>query len=355
MKKTVMFIDDDFVIRDMVEDILNMHDYTPIIRDETVDIEQELSESDINVVITDINMPRITGIEILEQVKKIDPLMPVIILTGSTDTNNLMLAIRLGAYDYLKKPFNMNEFLISVKQAVNDKELKVQNEKYRFHLEEMVSERTQQLQDANVQIEQSMLRAIMGMINALEASDEYTKGHSERVTNMSVLTGISFKMPPRSLEFLRLGALMHDIGKIGITHNVLHKPAKLSSDEYDIMKRHPAIGRKIVEPIRAHKNVLDIIEQHHEKMDGTGYPNGFKGRQLSLFVRIVAVADAYDAMTTNRPYRGKKSNDYAKSELLKYQGVHFDAEVVAHFLKVVESIEKEKKSIAKVDILNSSY
>ncbi len=215
-KKAVLFIDDDFIIRDMVEDILEMHGYTAVVRDETVDVEKELSEQPIDAVITDINMPLISGIDVLKQIRKIDSLMPVIILTGSTDTNNMMLAIKLGAYDYLKKPFNMNEFLISVKQAITDRELKVQNEKYRFHLEEMVTERTKQLQSANIEIEQSMMRAIMGMINALEASDEYTRGHSERVTNMSILTGISFGMSPVELETLRLGGLMHDIGKIGI-------------------------------------------------------------------------------------------------------------------------------------------
>lgn len=341
MSEKILFIDDDFTMREMVEEILLSYGYEPIIQDDTCEISSLINQEDLYAVITDINMPKITGIEILKLVHQYDENLPVILLTGSTDTEDMLHAIKLGAFDYLKKPFNITDLIFTVKQAINDRKLKLQNIQYKLHLEEMVEERTKQLKIANKRIEENTIRAIMGMVNALEARDPYTKGHSERVTNISIAIAERMGFSKPELEILRLGALMHDIGKIGVKQEILHKPKRLTQLEYEQMKLHPSIGRKIISPIQPHPEILAIISQHHECIDGKGYPNGLNSNDITLSARVVAVADAFDAITTSRPYRKALSYDYALNEINKFQNIQFDLEVVKVFNKIVDQIDED--------------
>lgn len=341
LKKKILYIDDDVTMQEMVEEILDMYEYNSVIEDDNCNIKELLEKENIYIVITDINMPKVTGIDILKEVHEIDPNLPVILLTGSTETDDMMQAIKLGAYDYLKKPFNITDLLFTVKQAINDRTLKLQNIEYKQHLEEMVQERTKQLRVANKRIEENTIRAIMGMVNALEARDPYTKGHSERVTNISIEIARLFGYSKRKIDLLRLGALMHDIGKIGVKQSILHKPSRLTDEEYNIMKGHPEIGAHIIEPIQTDDEVLAVIIQHHEHFDGSGYPHNLKSDEITLNSRIVAVADTFDAITTSRPYRDALSYDYALNEINKFSGIQFDPEVVNKFNLCIDKINDE--------------
>ncbi|MEA1972766.1 MAG: response regulator [Candidatus Cloacimonadota bacterium] len=339
--KTVLFLDDDKSTRDIVEEILETNSYNVIVQDDNCDIQKTMQEEELFTIITDINMPKISGLEVLRMVRNIDPNMPVILLTGSTETHDMMQAIKYGAYDYLKKPFTIAELLFSVKQAINDRVLKIENIQYKLHLEEMVQDRTKKLRAANKRIEENTIRAIMSMVNALEARDLYTKGHSERVANISIGIAKLFNYSEHELEILLLGALMHDIGKIGVKEDILHKPSRLTDGEFHTIQTHPLIGAKILEPINLDKEIMAIILQHHEHVDGYGYPNKLTGDNISFNARIVAVADAFDAMTTDRPYRDGDSFEYATNEINFKRNIQFDDTVVDKFNILIKQIDKE--------------
>jgi putative nucleotidyltransferase with HDIG domain len=260
----------------------------------------------------------------LELVGKTDPNIPVILMTGEADQSKMRSAIQLGAFDFLRKPFEIAELHVAVKQALQKNQLLIQNERYRCHLEILVEERTEELFAAKSKLEKHYLNTIHAMVNAMEANDIYTRGHSERVTVLSLMLGKLLKLNNDELKLLRIGALLHDLGKIGIYNTLLNKEQALTLTEYEVMKQHPVIGEKIIGPIGLPGEVHDIILQHHEWFGGGGYPFGKKGKAISHLARIVTIADSYDAMTSRRAYRHNLDPLSASLEIRDKTGVQFD-------------------------------
>jgi putative nucleotidyltransferase with HDIG domain len=248
----------------------------------------------------------------------------------------MQTAIKLGVFDFLRKPFSLSELQISVKQAVQKHLLMMENLQYTEHLEKLVEEKAKELFEAHRLLELNFIRTVLAMINALEACDIYTKGHSERVTNISIIIGQAMNMTLAELKTLRTGAVFHDLGKIGIYPDLLHKPASLSSDELVLLRQHPVVGEKIIRPIALDKEILNIVSQHHERYDGSGYPSGLKNHDISLMAKIVAIADAYDAMTSTRSYRQSLSHAEAYEEIKRCAGTQFDPICVEYFLKAAD-------------------
>ena len=294
-------------------------------------------------------MPKISGLGILKKIKKMDPSLPVIIITGTDSSENIITAIRYGAYDYLKKPFKLPALSITVQEAIKKRKMQLELDRYHQMLEIMVKRRTEQLTNANEKLEQNLIGSILAMVNALEASDKYTKGHSERVTAISLSIGKKLNLSLQELKFLRLGSIMHDIGKIGIAPNILNKPSILNDNEYDIIKSHPNIGKDILEPIDMNQQITEIVNQHHERIDGTGYPKKITGEKINALAKIVSVADTFDAITSNRPYRAAKSKEYAMEELSKSANTQLDKTVVNSFIKnIKEILAKLPENIASI-------
>ncbi|MCD4650699.1 MAG: response regulator [Candidatus Cloacimonetes bacterium] len=335
----LLIIDDDTELLMLMRDTLDFEGYNVTVTDDPTQIHKVADIATIDALLTDINMPQMNGLDVLKNIHNINPEIPVIIITGNADLNNLQAAFRGGAYDYLKKPFNTDELLITVRKAVEKRRFMKELNSYYCLLEEKVIQKTEQLTTANRKIEENLLATILAMINALEASDEYTRGHSERVTKLSLVLGKELGLSIEQLRVLRLGAVLHDIGKIGITHSILTKPSSLLPHEYQTMKEHPTIGHKILEPIDMENGVLDIIGQHHERIDGEGYPEGLKGDEISFLARIVAVADTYDAMTSDRPYRKKLARLVALEEIYNHRSVQFDVRVVDALHRLHDKID----------------
>ena len=193
----------------------------------------------------------------------------------------------------------------------------------------------------------TFLRTLESLATALEARDDYTRGHSQRVCDLSVMIGSKLGLTPDALEELRIGTILHDIGKIGVPDAILNKPGRLTDDEFNFMRTHPVIGYDICRPLMLSEGVLMIIRNHHEKLDGSGYPDGLKGGELPVSLRIVCVADAFDAMSSRRPYRGVMDMTHVMSELSKGAGIQFDS-------VVVESL-KELLAAGELDDLYSAY
>ncbi len=205
---------------------------------------------------------------------------------------------------------------------------------YTIRLESLVAQRTEQLRLAHLNQEVNFLGTILAMVNALEASDIHTKGHLERVMQLSLIIGQQLEFNDSDLRNLRIASILHDIGKIGVYHSLLHKTQKLTEDELLLIRQHPNIGANIIEPIDLNPNVRYIISQHHERIDSGSYPNGLSDEEISVFFKIVAIAVAYDAMTSGRFYREVLTHEEAYYEIKRCIGSQFDPDCADAFLKV---------------------
>ncbi len=339
----ILIIDDDSSILSIIETILSEEPDLEIKSLENpLDALQHISTQEVNVILTDIKLPGMTGIELLERVGKFNPGIQVILMTGYLEAEVMRRAIQLGAFDFLHKPFDYNELILTVRQAQEKYRLLKQNELYHSRLEQLVEQRTLELIQAKAKLENHYLNAINSMINAIEVSDVYTVGHSERVTAISLILGQLMKFSSEELRYLRIGAMLHDLGKVGGINALITKPQRLNGNEYEMVKQHPLYGAKIVEPLGLPQTVSDVILQHHERPDGKGYPNGIVKDQISIYAKIVSIADSYDAMTSQRAYRNNLPPSEALEEIRSKSGTQFDPEItelfVHHFNRILDTL-----------------
>lgn len=285
------------------------------------------TEGEVPICISDIYMPEMDGVTFLREAARRFPDMAVIMLTGVAEVATAVECLQLGALDYISKPVLIEEVRARVDKALEKRALILQNRFYQQHLESRVKE----LDRRN---KQSLINGVQMLVHALEAKDAYTSGHSARVSRYAVKTAVQLGYTGDYLEAIRLGGELHDIGKIGTREGVLNKPGPLSTEEFQHIKTHTTLGEKILMPFLSESpTVLRIVRSHHERMDGTGFPDGLRGDQIPLEARIVSVVDAFDAMTTNRAYRPSRTPPDAVAELQRCAGGHFDERVVEAFLR----------------------
>jgi putative two-component system response regulator len=285
------------------------------------------------LVISDIRMPEMDGLELLKKLKTVNPKMMVIMVTAYPEIDMAVEAMRLGAYDFIIKPADLDLVVMSVRKALERRRLEQEIEAYHNHLEQLVEERTAGLQQAYRILKKAHLDSVKVLAEAIDAKDPYTRGHSDRVRKMSLSIAFHMGFAEDRLEILEYGALLHDIGKIGIKDDVLQKPGPLSPEEYQYIQAHPLIGAKIVEGIEFFKDKLPTIRHHHEHFDGRGYPDGLAGEAIPLEARVIAVPDAFDAMLSQRPHQSIVPLEDILSELEKNKGTQFDPAVLEIFLR----------------------
>ncbi len=350
----ILVVDDEINIRELIKEFLEEEGNFQIITAsngrEALELFQKHSR-EIAIIMSDIKMPLMDGLELLRELRAIEPEAVVVMISALTDIQSAINAMDRGAYSYITKPFKVSELLIMVRRAVEKRKLLLENKMYQKHLEELVAERTLEVRKAYQELDKTYHSTLTALVNALDSRDTETEGHSHRVMSYTLflaeLMGITdFKV----LDTLKTGALLHDIGKIGIPDAILRKPAKLDNDEWLIMKQHPVLGYKIIQGIEKLENAALIVLNHQERFNGTGYPNGLKGENIPLGARIFAVADTVDAMTSDRPYRKALSFENVADELLKYKGEQFDPVVVdAFFQKPLEEWKRYKEmTVAEV-------
>jgi putative nucleotidyltransferase with HDIG domain len=327
----ILIVDDEEVIRRLLHQKLSSEGYQCQEAGSAAQALDELRSKPAALVILDIKMPGKSGIELLTELRASYPDTAVIMATAITDTSTAIQCMKQGAYDYLTKPFNLDEVVLSVNRALEKRRLELENRDYRQHLEQKVEEQAKKIRAA-------FLNAITALAYALEAKDKYTSGHSQRVTKISVAIVKELGMPQGSIDEIRLAGLIHDIGKIGVRESVLNKPAKLTDDEFKYIKSHCEVGEHILAPIVEDEEILKMVRHHHERYDGSGYPDRLKGEQIPLGARILAVADTYDAMTSERPYRKAMSDETACAEIERCKGTQFDPGVADAFLRNRKSI-----------------
>ncbi len=283
------------------------------------------SQGEIPLVISDIHMPEMDGVTFLREALQRYPDTAIVMLTGVAEVSTAVECLKLGALDYISKPVLVEEVRARVDKALEKRGLVLQNRFYQQHLESRVKE----LDRRN---KESLINGVQMLVHALEAKDAYTSGHSSRVSRYAVKTAVRLGFTGDRLEHVRLGGELHDIGKIGTREDILNKPGPLTAEEFEHVKGHAALGARILAPSLAESpTVLGIVRSHHERIDGSGFPDGLEGSHIALEARIVAVVDAFDAMTTNRAYRPSRTPVEAADELRRCAGTHFDPDVVDAF------------------------
>jgi len=269
-----------------------------------------------DLLILDIFMPHISGIEVLKKVKT-DPrtrLLPVVMITGLGEEKDKLEAIEAGCDEFLSKPFNLAELLTRVRSLL----------KMKFALDSL----------------DSAENVIFSLARAIEAKDAYTQGHTERVSKMAVMVGERLGLNPDDTDALKKGGILHDIGKIGVPDGILNKPGKLEPSEFEIIKTHPDIGARICSKLNSIRNAIPVIRYHHEKMDGSGYPDGLKGAAIPVPARIMAIVDVYDALTSTRPYRPAMPMERALAILNdEADRGWWDKEILVEFADIVNPVK----------------
>jgi putative two-component system response regulator len=323
-----LVVDDESSIRQVIARMVRHHGFTCLEAESGTAALQLLErEGEVALVITDVRMPGLDGLALLGEVRRRYPDTAVIMLTGIPDLEVAVDCLRAGAADYLGKPVQIEELMARIRQALEKRRLRMENRCYQETLEIQV--RTQASR-----IKELFLEGVQTLAHALEAKDPYTSGHSMRVSRYATATARRLGMPEDQLEDIRLGGELHDIGKIGTRESILHKPAVLTPEEFKHITEHTTLGERILAPLaRDNPVVLRIVRSHHERIDGLGFPDGLVGETIPLEARVVAVVDAFDAMTTNRAYRASRTPAEAMAELRSCSGTHFDPPVVTAFLE----------------------
>ena len=332
-RERVLIADDEPEIRNVLSDLLSpSHDCTAVGSAE--EALASLCECGHDLVISDIMMGGMSGLEMIPRVLEVSPDTVVIMISGVQTVESAIEALRAGAFDYVMKPFDLQHVEAAVARALEHQRLRVEKRRYENYLEEMVGRRTAELDDALRSLGDAYRSTLKSLTAALEARDSETHGHSERVVNFSLRLGRELGLDAEQLRSLEFGSLLHDIGKIGVPDAILRKPAALSESEWVRMREHPLHGQKILSGIRFLEGAARVVAQHHERWDGTGYPVGLRGEQIDLNARIFSVADAFDAITSDRVYRRGRSYEDAVAELEGFAGRQFDPEVVEAYRRV---------------------
>ncbi|MDQ4122467.1 MAG: response regulator [Acidobacteriota bacterium] len=329
----ILIVDDEPEIRSLLFDFLS-NSYECLQADSAEAALAEIRRQNFAVVISDICLPGMSGLEMIPQIAAQSPETAVIVISGQQTVEDAINALRAGAFDYILKPFDLLQVEAAVRRAAEHFELKVIKRRYDLHLEELVAERTAELDRAFDEIENSYRATLKALVQALETRDFETHGHSERVVTFSLRLGYELDLDAGQMRSLEFGAMLHDIGKIGVPDAVLRKPAALDEAEWAKMRLHPLHGQQILRGIPFLEGALKLVAQHHEKWDGTGYPLGLKGEEIDLNARIFAVVDAFDAIISDRVYRAGRSYEEALAEIERCSGKQFDPEVVAAFRRV---------------------
>jgi len=335
----ILVVDDEETIREIVSSMLNSAQYQTRQASSGVEALALLDSSEeFDLVVSDLLMPEMDGLALLERTKERFPSMPVVMVTAVSDISAALQAIRNGAYDYLLKPFEREQLLVTVRRALETRRLKRENDAYRTNLEALVAARTQQWKEALASLEKSYDVTLEVLGDALDLKDAETQGHSKRVTAFTIAIARKMGLPKEEISVIARGAFLHDIGKMAIPDKILNKPGKLTEEEMAYMREHCYLGYAIVHKIPFLAEAAEIVYAHQEHFDGSGYPRGLKGEDIPLGARIFAIADTLDAMTMDRPYRPKQSDEAARKEIEKWSGRQFDPRIVEVFLQMPVNI-----------------
>lgn len=332
----ILVVDDNKQARDLLSERLAPFGYEIVTASNGPDALGEIERQPPDLVLLDAMMPGMTGFEVCQRIKgeTSTRLIPVIVVTALTELKDRVRGLAAGADDFLTKPFHKHELAARVSNLLKVKELNDQLDDYRHHLEDKVREKTKQVQDALAQLKEAYRETLEALGNAIDIRDEPTSDHCKRVAVVALALATEAGVKEPKLTGIEHGALLHDIGKIGVPDAILRKKQSLTDEEWKIMRQHTEYGRQFVSRVKFLQDAIPIVYCHHEHYDGQGYPQGLKGEEISIEARIFSIVDAYDAMTSDRPYQKAKSQAQALEELKRCAGTQFDPRLVDLFISM---------------------
>jgi putative nucleotidyltransferase with HDIG domain len=330
----ILIVDDEPHVRAMLGATLDRQGYHSVHAGTNSEAFELIDRHHFDLVLTDMVMRDGNGIAILERLHIDQPQTPVVMVTAIQDVSVAIGAMRKGAYDYLLKPFERDQLLTTVQRALDHRKTLRDNESYQQNLEQIVQARTELLHQAIVDLERSYDITLEALGDALDLKDSETEGHSKRVTAYTIALARAMNIGSDAIKIIARGAFLHDIGKMAIPDAILRKPGKLTPAEQSLMREHCERGYNILRKIPFLSEAAEIVYSHQEHFDGSGYPRGISGNAIPIGARIFAIADTLDAITSHRPYRGAKSFDAARQEIIRCSGTQFDPQVVEMFLKI---------------------
>jgi putative two-component system response regulator len=356
-KAKILIVDDEMRVREILSRKLSDDGYECLTAPDGNIALKMLKATPVELVLLDVMMPGKSGPDVLKEIHSKYHDTAVIMVTAVADVQTAISLMRMGAYDYIIKPVELNILSVSLDRAIEKRRLIIENREYQTHLEQRVEEQTKK-------IRQSFLNSTTSLAYALEAKDKYTHGHSERVTDIAVAVAREMTTSKNMIEKVKLAGLLHDVGKIGISELILNKPGRLTDEEWTMVKAHSEVGERILSPIVEDKEILEMVRHHHERYDGKGYPDGVSQKQmtqgsditvfaeaytnvLSQGAMALAVADAYDAMTSDRPYRPAMSPEAACSELVRGRATQFAPMIVDVFITLINKGKKSSRFNSK--------
>ncbi len=343
-KAHILVVDDETPVRLMIGSTLERQDYAVHLASNGREALEAMGLNAFDLVLTDILMPDVNGIEIIERIHAQQPDLPVVMVTAVHDINVAIDAMRRGAYDYLLKPFERDQLISTVERALNYRRVVAESRNYQQSLEQMVRARTEMLRHAMQDLEHSYDVTLEALGDALDLKDSEIEGHSKRVTAYTIALARAMGLPPDEIKIIARGAFLHDIGKMAIPDDILRKPGKLTPQEQESMREHCTRGYFMLRKIPFLAGTAEIVFCHQEHYDGSGYPNNLRGQEIPIGARIFAVADTLDSITSDRPYRKASSFDTAREEILRCSGAQFDPAVVEVFLKIPNELWQELRA-----------
>jgi putative two-component system response regulator len=345
----ILIVDDEEPTRRMLGRLLEGYGYTCLLAGDALEARQRLNQEEFVLILCDMNMPGESGLELVRHVLNTYPHTAAVMVTGLDDPQLANIALEIGAYGYIIKPFEANEVLINVANALRRRRLEIENKAHREKLEQTVFERTSALRQAIRSLEEaqkglrlSREETIQRLAIAAEFRDNATAQHIRRMSSYCEVLARRYGLDAERCELIRIASPMHDIGKIGTPDHILLKPGAFTPEEFETITRHTNMGYRILEGSEAEllKLAAMIALTHHEKFDGTGYPRRLAGESIPIEGRIAAIADAFDALTSKRVYKPAMPPEQATDIMRKDRGKHFDPDLLDVFLDSMDDVLK---------------
>ena len=328
VKASILVVDDEELIRNLLRQILERNGYSCTVAENAAEARKFLQQEQFNLILSDLNMPGESGIDFIRFVNQTYPNTATVMISAIDDPMVAETALNVGAYGYIPKPFTMNGVIINVENALKRRDLEIRNRAHTKSLEQIVGERTEQLQKSLSELQETMESTIRIIASIIDIRDPYTAGHQARVAKLALRIGIELGLSETELNGIYYAGMIHDMGKIAIPAEILTKPGKISDIEYALLKTHPQAGFDILKNMEFPWPLAQMVHQHHERMNGSGYPLGLLGDDILPGSRILCVADVVEAIQSHRPYRAALGLDVAMDEISKNSGTFYDTPVV---------------------------